>query len=61
MLFSLRENAHRGFLSSYRENLNQNFVDPQQMMSAAKPHIRQILHSANIIRQKIVISLVLFL
>ena len=55
MLFSLRENAHRGFLLSYRANLNQDFVDPQQTMSTAKPYIHQILHSANIIRQKIVI------
>ena len=49
------ENVHRGFLSSYRGNLNQNFVDPQQTMLTAKPHIQQILHSNNILRQKMII------
>ena len=55
MNFELRERAHRGYISSYRANLDADFIDPQETMSRAKTLIHRILTNTNIIRQKIVI------
>ena len=55
MIFELREHAHQGFLSSYRAQLGGNYIDPQETMRSVKPHIRRILESSDILRQRIVI------
>ena len=55
MIFELRDHAHQGFLKSYRAQLGSNYIDPHDTMQSAKPYIRRILESSEILRQRIVI------
>lgn len=56
MEFTLRETAHRGYLSPFRADLN-SYIDPYVAYSDAFPHLVNLLNSSLLLRLRILLCM----
>lgn len=56
MQFYLRQKAHRGYLQSFRSNI-EGFQDPYQVYSAARPIVKQLINTSTILKIRLLICI----